>query len=218
MSKIRLGVLGGGGDSLIGVLHRVASFMYDRYEIVGGVFNPNYDENIKFAKQIGISTERVYENFEKFINEESAKPESERMEAVSVLTPNFLHFPMAKKLLENGFNVICEKPLTTSLEEAKELEALQKKNNTIFAVTYTYTGYPMVREMKNMIANGLIGEIHKVDLQYYQGWINPVIHDKEKRSKVWRLDPKKAGISSCIGDIGTHIFNMVEYVTGMEVK
>ena len=218
MSKIRLGILGGGGDSLIGVLHRVASFMYDRYEIVGGVFNPNYEENIKFAKQIGISTERVYENFDKFINEEAAKPESERIEAVSVLTPNFLHFPMAKKLLENGFNVICEKPLTTSFEEAKELEALQKKNNAIFAVTYTYTGYPMVREMKNMIANGIIGEIHKVDLQYYQGWINPVIHEKEKRSKVWRLDPKKAGISSCIGDIGTHIFNMVEYVTGMEVK
>ena len=218
MSKIRLGVLGGGGDSLIGVLHRVASFMYDRYEILGGVFNPNYEENIKFAKQIGINTERVYENFDKFINEEGAKPKSERIEAVSVLTPNFLHFPMAKKLLENGFNVICEKPLTTSLEEAKELEALQKKNNAIFAVTYTYTGYPMVREMKNMIANGIIGEIHKVDLQYYQGWINPVIHDKEKRSKVWRLDPKKAGISSCIGDIGTHIFNMVEYVTGMEVK
>ena len=218
MSKIRLGVLGGGGDSLIGVLHRVASFMYDRYEIVGGVFNPDYEENLKFAEQIGINTERVYKDFDEFIELESAKPLSERMEAVSVLTPNFLHYPMAKKLLENGFNVICEKPLTTSLAEAKELEALQKKNNAIFAVTYTYTGYPMVREMKNMIANGVIGEIHKVDLQYYQGWINPVIHDKEKRSQVWRLDPKKAGISSCIGDIGTHIFNMVEYVTGMEVK
>ena len=218
MSKIRLGVLGGGGDSLIGVLHRVASFMYDRYEIVGGVFNPDYEENLKFAEQIGINTERVYRDFDEFIELESAKPLSERMEAVSVLTPNYLHYPMAKKLLENGFNVICEKPLTTSLAEAKELEALQKKNNAIFAVTYTYTGYPMVREMKNMIANGVIGEIHKVDLQYYQGWINPVIHDKEKRSQVWRLDPKKAGISSCIGDIGTHIFNMVEYVTGMEVK
>ena len=218
MSKIRLGVLGGGGDSLIGVLHRVASFMYDRYEIVGGVFNPDYEENLKFAKQIGINTERVYRDFDEFIELESAKPLSERMEAVSVLTPNFLHYPMAKKLLENGFNVICEKPLTTSLAEAKELEALQKKNNAIFAVTYTYTGYPMVREMKNMIANGVIGEIHKVDLQYYQGWINPVIHDKEKRSQVWRLDPKGTGISSCIGDIGTHIFNMVEYVTGMEVK
>ena len=138
MSKIRLGVLGGGGDSLIGVLHRVASFMYDRYEIVGGVFNPDYEENLKFAEQIGINTERVYRDFDEFIELESAKPLSERMEAVSVLTPNFLHYPMAKKLLENGFNVICEKPLTTSLAEAKELEALQKKNNAIFAVTYTY--------------------------------------------------------------------------------
>ena len=218
MSKIRLGVLGGGGDSLIGVLHRVASFMYDRYEIVGGVFNPDYEENLKFAEQIGINRERVYRDFDEFIELESAKPLSERMEAVSVLTPNFLHYPMAKKLLENGFNVICEKPLTTSLAEAKELEALQKKNNAIFAVTYTYTGYPMVREMKNMIANGVIGEIHKVDLQYYQGWINPVIHDKEKKKPSLATDPKKAGISSCIGDIGTHIFNMVEYVTGMEVK
>jgi predicted dehydrogenase len=218
MSKIRLGVLGGGGDSLIGVLHRVASHMYDRYEIVGGVFNPDYEENIKFAKQIGVNTDRVYKDFDAFVAEESAKPESERVEVVSVLTPNFLHFPMAKKLLENGFNVICEKPLTTTLEEAKELQALQKKYQAIFAVTYTYTGYPMVREMKDMIANGVIGDVHKVDLQYYQGWINPVIHDKEKRSKVWRLDPKKAGISSCIGDIGTHIFNMVEYVTGLEVS
>tara|TARA_B100001175_G_scaffold317060_1_gene332707 strand:- start:3834 stop:4976 length:1143 start_codon:yes stop_codon:yes gene_type:complete len=218
MSKIRLGVLGGGGDSLIGVLHRVASYMYDHYEIVGGVFNPDYKENIKFSKQIGLNTDRVYKDFDAFVAEESAKPESERVEVVSVLTPNFLHYPMAKKLLENGFHVICEKPLTTTLEEAKELQALQKKHQAIFAVTYTYTGYPMVREMKDMIANGVIGDIHKVDLQYYQGWINPVIHDKEKRSKIWRLDPKKAGISSCIGDIGTHIFNMVEYVTGMEVS
>ena len=218
MSKIRLGILGGGGDSLIGVLHRVASHMFDRYEITGGVFNPDFKENIKFAKHIGVNTDRVYIDFDTFIEEEIKKSLEDRIEVVSVLTPNFLHFPMAKKLLENGFHVICEKPLTTSYGEAKELEALQKKNNAIFAVTYTYTGYPMVREMKNMIANGIIGEIHKVDLQYYQGWINPVIHDKEKRSKVWRLDPKKAGISSCIGDIGTHIFNMVEYVTGMEVK
>lgn len=218
MTKIRLGVLGGGGDSLIGVLHRVASYMYDRYEIVGGVFNPEYDENIKFAKQIGVNTDRVYKDADEFVAMETAKTEDERIEVVSVLTPNFLHYPMAKKLLENGFNVICEKPLTTTLEEARELQALQKKHDAVFAVTYTYTGYPMVREMKNMIANGVIGDIHKVDLQYYQGWINPVIHDKEKRSKVWRLDPKKAGISSCIGDIGTHIFNMVEYVTGMEVS
>ena len=140
MSKIRLGVLGGGGDSLIGVLHRVASNMYDRYEIVGGVFNHNYEDNVKFAKHIGVNTERVYVDFDTFVDQEVKKSKDERIEVVSILTHNFLHFPMAKKLLENGFNVICEKPLTTSYAEALELEALQKKHNAIFAVTYTYTG------------------------------------------------------------------------------
>ena len=217
MSKIRLGILGGGGDSLIGVLHRVASHMFDRYEITGGVFNPDFKENIKFAKHIGVNTDRVYIDFDTFIKEEIKKSVEDRIEVVSVLTPNFLHFPMAKKLLENGFHVICEKPLTTSYGEAKELEALQKKNNTIFAVTYTYTGYPMVRHMKHMIAAGELGEIQKIDVQYYQGWINPVIHDPEIRKTIWRLDPKKAGISSCMGDIGTHAFQMTEYLTGMEV-
>ena len=123
MSKIRLGVLGGGGDSLIGILHRVASSMYDRYALTGGVFNPDYTENIKFAEQIGVNTDRVYKDFDLFISEELKKPADERIEVVSVLTPNFLHFPMAKKLLENGFHVICEKPLTTTFAEAKELEA-----------------------------------------------------------------------------------------------
>ena len=218
MNKIKLGILGGGGDSLIGVLHRVASNMYDRYEITGGVFNPNYDENISFAKKIGVNTGRVYIDFDTFIEEETKIPKEDRIEVVSVLTPNFLHFPMAKKLLENGFHVICEKPLTTSYNEALELESLQKKYKAIFAVTYTYTGYPMVRHMKHMIAKGELGEIQKVDVQYYQGWINPVIHDPDVRKTVWRLDPKKAGISSCIGDIGTHAFQMTEYLTGMEVK
>ena len=218
MSKIRLGILGGGGDSLIGVLHRVASHMFDRYEITGGVFNPDFKENIKFAKHIGVNTDRVYIDFDTFIEEEIKKSVEDRIEVVSVLTPNFLHFPMAKKLLENGFHVICEKPLTTSYEEARELEVLQKKNNAIFAVTYTYTGYPMVRHMKHMIAAGELGEIQKIDVQYYQGWINPVIHDPEIRKTVWRLDPKKAGISSCMGDIGTHAFQMTEYLTGMEVE
>ena len=218
MSKIKLGILGGGGDSLIGVLHRVASNMYDRYEITGGVFNPNYDENISFAKKIGVNIDRVYVDFDTFIDQETKIPKEDRIEVVSVLTPNFLHFPMAKKLLENGFHVICEKPLTTSYNEALELESLQKKYKAIFAVTYTYTGYPMVRHMKHMIAKGELGEIQKVDVQYYQGWINPVIHDPDVRKTVWRLDPKKAGISSCIGDIGTHAFQMTEYLTGMEVK
>ena len=218
MSKIRLGILGGGGDSLIGVVHRIASQMFDKYEIIGGVFNANWEKNFDFAKTIGLSSDRIYKDCENLIDEELKLPEDKRMEVISILTPNFLHFPMAKKLIQNGFNIICEKPLTTTYEEALELEVLQKEKETVFAVTYTYTGYPMVRQMKDMIRRGVLGTIQKVDLQYYQGWINPVIHNPQERSKVWRLDPEKSGLSCCIGDIGTHAFNMLEYLTGMEVK
>ncbi|PXX27676.1 Gfo/Idh/MocA family protein [Arenibacter sp. ARW7G5Y1] len=216
--KIRLGILGGGGDSLIGVLHRVASQINDNYEIVGAVFNPVFEENVAFAKEIDVPTNRIYKDFDTLVEEELKLPETERIQVCSVLTPNFLHFPMAKKLLENGFHVICEKPMTTTYEEAKILQATLEKAKTVFAVTHTYTGYPMVRQMREMIKSGAIGKIHKVDAQYYQGWINSIIHDKDKRSTVWRLDPKKAGISSCMGDIGVHAFNMIEYTTGLTIK
>ena len=218
MGKIKFGILGGGGDSLIGVLHRVASSMFDKYELVGGVFNIDHKENLKFAKQLDLSTSRVYENLNVLIEKELALPESERMQVISILTPNFLHFPMAKSLLENGFNVICEKPMTTTFAEAEVLHQTLQKAKTVFAVTYTYTGYPMIRQMKQMIKNGDLGEIQKVDAQYYQGWINPIIHDKEKRSSTWRLNPEKSGISCCIGDIGTHAFDMLEYVSGLKVE
>ena len=217
-NKIRLGILGGGGDSLIGILHRIASSMYDQYQIVGGVFNPIWKENIGFAEQIGLPTNRIYLNFDKMIEEELKLPLSERMQVVSVLTPNFLHFPMAKKLLENGFNVICEKPMTTSYEEALVLKDTLNKVNTVFAVTYTYTGYPMIRQMRQMIADGVIGKVQKIDAQYYQGWINPIIHNKDLRANTWRLDPEKGGISCCIGDIGTHAFDMLEYVSQLKIK
>tara|TARA_R110002050_G_scaffold48356_3_gene112500 strand:- start:61187 stop:62323 length:1137 start_codon:yes stop_codon:yes gene_type:complete len=216
--KIRLGILGGGGDSLIGVLHRVASQINDNYEIVGAVFNPNFEANIDFAKEIDVPTNRIYKDFDTFITEEMKLPVAKRIEVCSVLTPNFLHFPMAKKLLENGFSVICEKPMTTTYEEAKILQATLEKAGTVFAVTHTYTGYPMVRQMREMIKAGALGNIQKVDVQYYQGWLNPVIHDKEKRSSTWRLDPEKAGISCCMGDIGVHAFNMIEFTTGMQIK
>lgn len=217
-SKIRLGVLGGGGDSLIGVLHRVASIMFDQYEIIGGVFNPNWEENIEFAKRLDLPLSRVYLDFDTLIAEEIKLPENERMQVVSILTPNFLHYPMAKKLLENGFHIICEKPLTTTYEEALDLQRIQQLTKTVFAVTYTYTGYPMVRQMRKLIESGQLGKIHKVDVQYYQGWINPIIHDAEKRASTWRLQPDKSGISCCIGDIGTHAFDMIEFVTGLKVS
>ncbi|TXN37448.1 Gfo/Idh/MocA family oxidoreductase [Flagellimonas hymeniacidonis] len=216
--KIRLGIIGGGGDSLIGVLHRVASFINDNYEIVGAVFNPDYEQNIAFAKEIDVPTNRIYKDFDTLIEEELKLPEEDRIQVCSVLTPNFLHFPMAKKLLDNGFHVICEKPMTMDYKEAKILQEVHKNSGKVFALTHTYTGYPMVRQMREMIKNGELGKIHKVDARYYQGWINTVIHDKEKRSSVWRLDPTKAGISSCMGDIGVHAFNMVEFTTGLQVK
>ena len=216
--KIRLGILGGGGDSLIGVLHRVAAFINDNYEIVGAVFNPDHEDSIAFAKEIDIPTNRIYKDFDTLIEEEMKLPEDERIQVCSILTPNFLHFPMAKKLLDNGFHVICEKPMTTTYEEAKILQETLKEVKKVFAVTHTYTGYPMVRQMREMIKDGVIGKVHKVDAQYYQGWMNPIIHDKEKRGTVWRLDPKKAGISSCMGDIGVHTFNMIEYTTGLQVQ
>ena len=216
--KIRLGILGGGGDSLIGVLHRIASSMHDNYEIVGGVFNPDHEESLKFARHLGLDESRVYKDYETFINEEIKLDSEKRIEVVSVLTPNFLHFPMAKMLLENDFHVICEKPLTTTYAEAKELFKIKESKDLVFAVTYTYTGYPMVRQMTKMVANGEIGKVHKVDSQYLQGWLNPVVHDKEKRSSTWRLNPKVSGISCCVGDIGTHAFNMVELVAGSNVK
>ena len=218
MAKIRLGILGGGADSLIGILHRVAANMFDQFEIVGGVFDVKHEKSLQFGEKLQLDKSRVYKDLDELVAKEKQLPEDQQMQVVSVLTPNFLHYPMAKQLLENGINVICEKPLTTTYEEAKTLNEIQKKSNSIFAVTYTYTGYPMIRQMKTMIANGEIGEIQKVDVQYYQGWINPLIHDKDKRSATWRLDPEKSGISCCIGDIGTHAFNMAEYVTGMQVE
>lgn len=218
MARIKLGILGGGGDSLIGVLHRVAAYMYDRYAIVGGVFNPDWEQNIGFARELDLPENRIYKDFDTLIREELKLPENERMQVVSVLTPNFLHFPMAKALIASGFNVICEKPMTMTYDEAKEIKELVKEKEVVFAVTYTYTGYPMVREMRHLINSGKIGAIQRVDVQYYQGWINPIIHDKAKRSTVWRLNPQKSGISCCIGDIGTHAFDMVEFVTGMRVK
>ena len=216
-TKIKLGILGGGGDSLIGELHRVAAKMHDHYEIIGGVFNPDHKISLEFGKKIGLDQNRIYKNTEELIEQESKLEPSQRMQAVSVLTPNFLHFPMAKLLLENDFHVICEKPLTTTYNEALELKKIKEKKNAVFAVTHTYTGYPMVRQMTKMISDGIIGNIQRVDAQYLQGWLNPVIHEKDKRSSTWRLNPKQSGSSCCLGDIGTHAFNMVELVTGMKV-
>jgi predicted dehydrogenase len=219
MRKIKLGMIGGGLGAFIGDAHRRAARICNDYEFVGGVFDVNYEKSKEFAVNEGIPSDRCYESVEKMIAGELARPDGERMEAVAIVTPNYLHFPFAKILLENKFNVMCEKPMTMTVEEAEELETLVKKHKLTFALTHTYTGYPMVRQMRDMIASGMLGTIQRIDAQYYQGWVNSIIHGAGSRiTGVWRFDPKLSGVSSCMGDIGVHAFNLIEYTTGLEIK
>lgn len=217
-NKIKLGLIGGGATSFIGIVHRIAAAMGEQYELTGGVLGSDFEQSKAFAQQLGLDLSRTYTDLDAFIEGESKRPPSERIEVVAILTPNFLHCTMAKQLIAADFNVICEKPMTFTVAEALELEALVQSKNVVFGLAHTYTGYPMVRQMREMIAHGEIGKVQKIDAQYYQGWINPIIHDTEKRSQVWRLDPKKAGQSCCMGDIGIHAFNLVEYTTGLTIE
>ena len=216
--KIRLGLIGGGLSSFIGIVHRVAAYMGENYVLTGGVFDIDFDKGNQFAAQLELDAARSYPSLEIFIEKELALAEEERIQVVSILTPNFLHFEMAKKLVSAGFNVICEKPVTVTADEARSLEKLVQEKGVVFGLTHTYTGYPMIRQMKSMIAQGKIGRVQKVDAQYYQGWINPSIHQEEERKKVWRLNPKMSGLSCCMGDIGVHAFNLIEYTTGVEIE
>lgn len=219
MKKIKFGMIGGGFGAFIGDAHRRASRICNDYELVGGVFDVDYEKSKLFAKNEGISPDRCYESVDALIKAESAMPADKRMEMVAIVTPNALHYPFAKSLLNSGFHLVCEKPMTMTVEEALELEKLVSKNKLTFALTHTYTGYPMIRQMRDIIAKGVLGTIQRIDAQYYQGWINSIIHGTDSRiTGVWRLDPKYAGASCCMGDIGVHAFNLIEYTTGLEVK
>ncbi len=219
MKKLRLGMIGGGIGAFIGDAHRRASRICNDFELVGGVFDIDYEQSRKFAKMEGISSDRCYESVDALIKAELTLPADKRMEVVAIVTPNALHYPFAKSLLSNGFHLVCEKPMTMTVKEAVELENLVKKSKLTFALTHTYTGYPMVRQMRDLIAKGILGTVQRIDAQYYQGWINSIIHGTGSRiTGIWRLDPKHAGVSSCMGDIGVHAFNLIEYTTGLEVK
>ena len=214
-----MGMIGGGIGAFIGDAHRRASRICNDFELVGGVFDSDFEKSRRFAKDEGISPERCYENVDDLIKAESALSADKRMEVVSIVTPNALHYPFAKSLLVAGFNLVCEKPMTITIGEAEELEKLVAGKKLTFALAHTYTGYPMIRQMRDIISKGLLGTIQRIDAQYYQGWINSIIHGTESRiTGVWRLDPKHAGESSCMGDIGVHAFNLIEYTTGLEVK
>lgn len=219
MKKIKLGMIGGGFGAFIGDAHRRASRICNDYEMVGGVFDADYKKSKEFAAREGIDLSRCYETIDDLIKAENTLPADQRMEAVAVVTPNALHYSFAKKLLTGGFHVICEKPMTMTVEEAEDLEKIVADKKLSFALTHTYTGYPMVRQMRELISQGVLGTIQRIDAQYYQGWINSIIHGAGSRiTGVWRLEPEHAGVSSCMGDIGVHAFNLIEYTTGLDVK
>lgn len=217
-SGIRWGLLGGGPGSLIGKVHRMAACMDGAYQFVGGLFSADPEASLQTARHWGLDEARVYASLDEMVRAELARAPHERMQVITVATPNHLHFDMVRSLIESGFHVICEKPITTTLAQARQLAHLLGSHRQVFAVAHTYTGYPMVRQMREMIAQGTIGAVQKIDVLYYQGWMNPIIHDPAKWPTVWRLDPKLAGASCCMGDIGVHAFNLVEYTTGLRVE
>ena len=216
--RIKWGMLGGGAGSLIGGVHRIAAGMGDDYHLVGGVFSGRGAASIDFARELELDPRRAYLDVDALIAGEMALPPEQRMRLLTIATPNYLHYEAAVKLVSSGFHVLCEKPVTTHVAQATELARLVQSHGVIFAVAHTYTGYPMVRQLRAMVAAGAIGAIQKVHVQYYQGWINPLLRDPAKRRTVWRLDPARGGDSSCIGDIGVHCFNLVEYTTGLRVE
>ncbi len=217
MKRIRLGMIGGGIGAFIGDAHRRAARISNAYTLLGGVFDADYAKGKEFAVTEDIDLSRCHATIDDFIAAELALPTDERIEAVSIVTPNYLHYAHAKKLMENGFHVICEKPVTITIEEAEDLKKTVEKTNRVFCLTHTYTGYPMVRQIREFIKQGMLGDIQRIDVQYYQGWVNPIIHGEKSELSIWRLDPKVAGASSCMGDIGVHAFNLIEYTTGLKV-
>lgn len=208
--KLKMGMVGGGRDAFIGAVHRMAAWLDGKIELVAGAFSSSAGKSKQSGEDLGLDPSRVYSNYETMAAEEAKLSPGERIDFVTIVTPNFAHFPVAKTFLEAGFNVVCDKPMTYDLDQARELRDLVKKSGKVFALTHNYTGYPMVKEAREMVRRGDLGKLLKVVAEYPQGWlINPIDN--------WRTDPAKAGAACCVGDIGTHAENLGRYITGLEI-
>jgi predicted dehydrogenase len=216
--KIKYGMVGGDLNAFIGGVHRKAIRFEDHVELVAGCFSNVLEDNEKTGEHYQLDSDRVYKDYQTMAKTEAAR--EDKIDFVVIVTPNFIHYEIAKAFLEKGFNVVCEKPLCFTKEEASELEQLAKDHNVLFAVTYAYSGYAMVKYAKQLIKNGDIGDILNVNAEYPQDWLLGAVADSDTKLSlsVWRMDPKYSGISNCVGDIGTHIENTVKYITGLKVK
>jgi len=210
-------MIGGGQGAFIGAVHRIASRIDDEYELVCGAFSSDPEKAKASGIALGLPAERSYTSYKELIEKEKQLPESERVQVISIVTPNHLHFEPAKLALENGFNVILDKPMTFSLAEAKELDKVVKASGKRFCLTHTYTGYPMVKEAKQLVKDGKLGAIRKIYVEYPQGWLSTFLEGSDQKQAAWRTDPGKSGIAGAMGDIGTHAFNLAEYISGLQV-
>jgi predicted dehydrogenase len=212
--KLRMGLVGGGGG-FIGRAHAVAATMDGRAELVAGALSSDPDRARAFAPDFGISPPRAYGSYQEMVEEESKLPAQQRIDFVSVATPNHTHFEIARAFAEAGLNVVCEKPMTNHLEQAEELARVVRKAGIVFAVTHNYTGYPLVRQARELVQAGELGEVQAVRVWYLQGSLRRERTPEQQRRFAWKTDPARAGASGCLGDIGTHAFNLARFITGL---
>ena len=215
--KLRMGMIGGGKDAFIGAIHRLASNMDGLIELAAGALSINPDIARESGEMLFLPKERTYLTYDELIKKESELPADKRIDFVTIVTPNFAHFAPAMMALEHGFNVVIEKPIAFTLSEAKQLKAKVEETGLILCLTHTYSGYPMVKQAKAMCAEGTLGKIRKVWVEYPQGWLSKLSEREGNVQAAWRTDPTKSGKSGCMGDIGTHAAHLAEYITGLQI-
>ena len=213
--KLRMGLVGGGQGSFIGRVHCTAAVLDNRAALVAGALSSNPERAKASAPDYDIPAERAYGSFEEMIETETSLPEDQRIDFLSITTPNHVHFPVAKAAVDAGINVMCDKPVTLNLAEAEELATAVQASGVVFALTHNYTGYPLVRQAREMILSGELGEINAIRAEYIQGWLRTRLENEDQKQAAWRTDPAKSGAAGCFGDIATHAFNLGRYMTGL---
>ncbi|WP_406626707.1 Gfo/Idh/MocA family protein [Portibacter marinus] len=213
-----MGMVGGGRGAFIGGVHRMAAAIDGQIELVCGAFSSSAEKSKLSGKDLYLPEERVYGSYEEMIMKEKELPEDVRMDFISIVTPNHMHYGPAKMALENGFHVVCDKPLSFDMDEAIDLVKIVNDTGLIFALTHNYTGYPMVKQAKMMVSNGDIGKVRRVVVEYPQGWLSTKLEDSDSKQASWRTDPKRSGAAGAMGDIGTHAENLAEYITDLKIE
>ena len=214
--KLKYGMIGGGQGAFIGDVHRKSIAMDGKAEIVAGCFSQDYNNTKITGKMLGLDEDRLYRTHEEMLEAESKR--QDKIDFVIIVTPNKFHYAIAKTALEKGFHVVCDKPVTTKSEDAFELARISRDKDLLFCVTYTYTGYPIIKHIRDLIAQGVLGDIRFIHGEYPQDWLATTLEETGQKQAAWRTDPSKAGISNCVGDIGSHIENMVSYLSGLKIR